>query len=312
VRDRLPSRRSEVRPRTPAPALKRTLDDLYLRYDGGEAVPDPVHLVRRFPAIEDREVVGFCAAALAFGRVQSILTTLGRLVAVMGDAPGRFVRDFEPTRQGPALRSLGHRWVRGDDIVALLLVLRHVVRTSGSIERFVVEGDDPAAPDVGHALETFSTRVRTLDVSEAYGRAPARPGVWFFFPRPSGGSACKRLNLFLRWMVRRDRIDPGGWTTVAPARLIVPLDTHVVRVGRCLGLTWSRTPGWRMACEITAALRRLDPLDPIRYDFSLCHLGMTGQCRSSAHGRTASCPLRQWCGRRPRTRPASRRPSARP
>src|SRR5207245_1019346 len=112
----------------------------------------------------------------------------------------------------------------------------------------------------------------------AYGRVPRRPGVCYFFPRPSVGSGCKRLNLFLRWMVRRDALDLGVWTRVSPAKLVVPLDTHVIRVGRCLRLTRYTSPGWAMAQDITASLRHLDADDPVKYDFALCHLGMMNAC----------------------------------
>src|SRR6202008_4175696 len=107
-------------------------------------------------------------------------------------------------------------------------------------------------------------RALALDLRSAYGRMPKRPGVCYFFPKPSAGSACKRLNLFLRWMVRRDAIDLGVWHRVSPARLVVPLDTHVIRVGRCLKLTKRISPGWKMAADITRALRAYDPQDPIR------------------------------------------------
>ena len=103
-------------------------------------------------------------------------------------------------------------------------------------------------------------------------------GVGYFFPRPSAGSACKRLNLFLRWMVRRDSLDLGCGRACRRRKLVVPLDTHVIRVGRCLRLTRYTSPGWRMAQDITASLRRLDPSDPVRYDFSICHLGMMNAC----------------------------------
>ena len=124
---------------------------------------------------------------------------------------------------------------------------------------------------------------------------PRRPGVCFFFPRPSAGSACKRLNLFLRWMVRHDALDLGVWSRVSPAKLIVPLDTHVIHVGRCLQLTRYTSPGWKMAHDITASLRRLDPADPVKYDFALCHLGMMNACGFSRPQADSQCPLRGLC-----------------
>lgn len=272
------------------------LDDLYKAFDHVTSATDPVHIVRRFTTAEDREVVGFCAAGLAFGRVASVLQSIESLLDVMGSRPARFVRDFDAAREGARLAPLVHRWIRGRDLVALLLILQRMLRESGSIEAFFVEGDNPAEPDVSTALDSFSTRALATDLREAYGRrVPKQRGVSYFFPRPSAGSACKRLNLFLRWMVRRDEIDLGVWTRVSPSRLIVPLDTHVIRLGRCLRLTRYTSPGWKMASEITASLRNVDALDPVRYDFALCHVGMMNACGFDKPQRDSQCPLRGMC-----------------
>ena len=161
-----------------------------------------------------------------------------------------------------------------------------------------------------------------LDLTAAYGRpthsgqAPSTRsgqarGVAYFFPRPSKGSACKRLNLFLRWMVRTDAIDLGVWTRVSPSRLVVPLDTHVIRLGRCLRLTHYTSPGWKMAAEITQSLRAIDPQDPVRFDFSLCHVGMMNACGFNRAQRDSQCPLRGACHPVVRTARRSPRPSAR-
>jgi hypothetical protein len=111
-------------------------------------------------------------------------------------------------------------------------------------------------------------------------------------------------------MVRKDAIDLGIWTNVAPARLIVPLDTHVIKLGHCLRLTRYASPGWKMAAEITASLRALDPHDPVRYDFSLCHVGMMNACGFNRPQKDSQCPLRGICRPVARKRPPSRRPSA--
>jgi uncharacterized protein (TIGR02757 family) len=136
---------------------------------------------------------------------------------------------------------------------------------------------------------------RRVDLKPAYGRVPKAPGAHYFFSRPSTGSACKRLNLFLRWMVRRDAIDPGGWTRVPARQLVVPLDTHTIRAGRCLRLTRRVSPGWKMATDITAALRSFDPADPVRYDFALCHLSMMGACGFGTRRGSEQCPLSRVC-----------------
>ena len=282
----------------PSDARER-LDDLYRTFDHVTSASDPVHIVRRYAKPDDREIVGFCAAALAFGRVASVLQSIERLLDAMGPHPAAFVRNFNAARDGGPLEPLVHRWIRGRDLIALILILQRMLRESGSVEKFFLSGDDGAQPDVGAALSSFSARALETDLRPAYGaRPPKRLGVCYFFPRPSAGSACKRLNLFLRWMVRKDAIDLGVWTSVSPARLVVPLDTHVIRLGRCLRLTQYASPGWKMAADITAALRAIDPLDPVRYDFSLCHVGMMNACGYGRRQRDANCPLRGLCAPR--------------
>jgi uncharacterized protein (TIGR02757 family) len=259
-----------------------------------DSATDPIQIVRRFSRGDDREIVAFCAAGLAFGRVSSVMQSIQRLVDVMEGQPGQFVRQFEPARDGAPLRKFVHRWIRGVDVIALLWVLHQMLERSGSVESFFLEGD-AGGEDVRDALDSFSQRAMALDLRTAYGRVPARPGVAYFFPRPSAGSGCKRLNLFMRWMVRRDELDLGVWTRVSPARLIVPLDTHIIRVGRCLALTRYTSPGWPMALDITRALRRLDPDDPVKYDFSVCHLGMMNACGFQTPRGNANCPLKGVC-----------------
>lgn len=292
--------------------LRAPLDDLYRTFDHVESATDPVHLVRRYDEADDREVVGFCAAALAFGRVASVLQSVEALLGVMGSRPAEFVRRFDPVRDSVRIEPLVHRWIRGRDLVALLLILQRMLKEAGTIEAFFLAGDDPMAPDVGPGLDSFAARALQTDLSAAYGRRmPKRPGVCYFFPRPAAGSACKRLNLFLRWMVRRDAVDLGVWSRLSPSRLVVPLDTHVIRVGRCLRLTRYVSPGWKMAAEITASLRAISADDPVRYDFSLCHIGMMSACGFSRAQGDSQCPLRGVCRPRVRKPRRSRAPSGR-
>jgi uncharacterized protein (TIGR02757 family) len=292
--------------------LGSKLDELYASFNNPGSASDPIQIVRRFERADDREIVGFCAAALAFGRVASVLQSIERLVAVLGDRPAEYVRRFDPMREAPRFRSIVHRWIGPRDLVALVWILRQMMERGTTLEGFFLEGFDGSGEDIGPALDSFSRRALMLDLECAYGRpVPRRAGVCYFFPRPSTGSACKRLNLFLRWMVRHDGLDLGVWRRIPPAALIVPLDTHVIRVGRCLRLTRYATPGWRMAQEITESLRRLDSADPVKYDFSLCHLGMMNRCGFSRAQRDTQCPLRGVCRPRARTQRRSRRPSAR-
>jgi uncharacterized protein (TIGR02757 family) len=280
-------------------SLAARLDGLYHDYNRTDSASDPVHRVRPFPGAADREVAGFCAGALAFGRVASVLNSIDALFALMGPRPADFVRRFDPARAPDGMRALVHRWIRGEDLIALLWMLRQMLEQSGSLDGYREEHQD-----IGPALDSFSTRALGLDIRRAYGRVPSRPGVCYFFPRPSAGSACKRLNLFLRWMTRSDEVDLGAWTRVPVSKLIVPLDTHVIRLGRCLRLTRYVSPGWKMAADITASLRRLDPDDPVRFDFSLCHVGMMNACGFGRKQGDAQCPLKGLC--RPRARRARR------
>jgi uncharacterized protein (TIGR02757 family) len=292
-------------------SLKLALDDLCSTYDRSGPIEDPIELVRPYGDPADREVAGFLAAGLAFGRVASIMASVGRVLAVMAPSPSQFVRDFDPARDGARLADCGHRWTRGPDIAGVIWVLRHMLRTAGSIEQFFLDGDRPGSDDVKPGLEHFCTRAREVDLSPICGRSRVAPGAHGFFPLPSAGSACKRLNLFLRWMVRRDGIDLGVWPRLSRSRLIVPLDVHVVRVSACLGLTHYTSTGWKMAADITRTLRMLDPDDPVRYDFALCHVGMHGLCGFKQTAGDSHCPLRGVCQPHPRTPRASRQPSDR-
>ena len=276
--------------------LKSTLDAQYAAFNAPESALDPIQIVRRYARLDDREIVGFVAAALAFGRVASVMASVEAMCRVLGDRPSALIRTFDPVTHGAPLRALVHRWTKGHDFVALLWVLRQLLEQHGSLERAIASANDSSARDLGDAIERFSTAARAIDLRPAYGRrVPRAPGVYYFFTRPSTGSACKRMNLFLRWMVRTDAVDPGGWTTVPRRQLVVPLDTHTIRMGKCLRLTRRASPGWKMAVDITEALRQLDPDDPVRYDFALCHLSMMGACGYGTKRRDEHCPLRGVC-----------------
>lgn len=293
--------------------LKSSLDRLYASFDHPESALDPIQIVRRYRALDDREIVAFVAAGLAFGRVASVMASVDAVCRVLGPRPAQVVRTFDPARDGAALQPIVHRWIRGTDLVALLWVLRTLLERHGSLEAAIACGTSPGDTDLGPAIERFSAEARAVDLRPAYGaRVPSRPGVHYFFSRPSTGGACKRMNLFLRWMVRTDGVDPGGWTTIPTSRLVVPLDTHTIRVGKCLRFTRRVSPGWKMAADITAALRAIDRDDPVRYDFALCHLSMMGACGWHAAQGSTQCPLREVCrpqrSARARVRTRSRSP----
>ena len=256
--------------------LKRRLDALYLQYDHRHVTPDPLEFVRAQSGGPDREVVGIVASSLAYGNVQQIKKSLGVVLKVLGPRPADAVLHLDPGKARHELRGFKHRFNDGRDVACLLFFVRQMLEKAGSLEGFFASGDDPQAQDVATGLQSFSERALALDHGGLYGGKglPRSAGVRFFFPAPRSGSACKRLNLFLRWMVRSDGVDLGVWKSVDPSRLIVPLDAHVFSIARRTRLTRYRSPGWSMAVDVTRRLRSLDPKDPVKYDFAFHRMGL--------------------------------------
>jgi uncharacterized protein (TIGR02757 family) len=252
------------------------LETLVGRFDGRFLDTDPVGIVRRFDDPADREVAGLLAAGLAYGRVASIRASLERLFAILGPHPSRFVDALDLKRDGRRLEPFVHRFHTGRDIALLLSAVRRARATAGSLEAFFAEGDpDPASPTIESALDRFGERLFAL------GGVARDDRVRFLLPLPGRGSVCKRSCLFLRWMVRPDDgVDCGVWTGVSRSRLVLPLDKHLIRVVCALGWTRRASPGWAMALEATARLRRFDPDDPVRFDFALSRLGILGLLRT--------------------------------
>ena len=272
--------------------LRVGLDALRARYDQRYLSPDPLEFPRRFTNTEDREVVGLVASSLAYGNVTTIRQSVEKVLTRMGPHPAQFVREFDARLQLKRFSDFRHRWSRGRDIVCLLSFARQILKQSGSIGAFFREVHDPTEEDVGPSLARFCARVIELDHQGLYGRStlPRSAGVRYFFPSPENGSACKRLNMYLRWMVRRDDgLDLGLWDFVSPAQLVIPLDTHIARIGQHLGWARRKTPDWKMAVEITNSLARLDPDDPTKYDFALSRMGILERC--PRHPRKLPCDL---------------------
>jgi uncharacterized protein (TIGR02757 family) len=258
--------------------LRQRLDALYAHYDDRFVDPDPLQWVRMQEGREDREVVGLVASGLAFGNVKQIKRSIGAVLDVLGPRPAEAVRGLDPGEAARRLRGFKHRWTDGRDVACLLFFLRQMLEAHGSVEGFFASGPkgDASGTDVGRALASFSARALALDHGGLYRgrRLPGDAGVRYFFPSPEKGSACKRLNLYLRWMVRRDSVDLGLWTAVSPAALVIPLDTHIYNVARRVRLTRYKSAGWRMAADITRRLRVFDPADPVKYDFAFHRMGL--------------------------------------
>lgn len=246
---------------------RETLDELYTCLNRREYIhPDPLELVWDYPDLPDREVVGMVASSLAYGRVQQILRSVAAVLERMDESPSRFIMASSWEDLQRAFSDFRHRFTGGNQVAGLLHGLKQVIRRHGSLEACFVRYCGAENDSVLPALRAF--------VGELRAEIPCRMDM--LLPDPDKGSACKRLNLFLRWMVRADEVDPGGWHGVDPRLLMVPLDTHMHRIGLEAGLTQRRQGDMRTACEITQAFRRMAPNDPVRYDFALTRLGIRG------------------------------------
>jgi uncharacterized protein (TIGR02757 family) len=252
--------------------LKKGLDTLYRRYNRRAFVhPDPLEFLYRFPTAGDQEIVGLISATLAYGRVAQILASIERVLAAMGGSPRAFLENAGPAVLARALRGFKHRFTTGEEMSALLTAVKRALREKGSLESLFLSGMDGRDETILPALTRFVERLRGL----AGGPCAS------LLSSPADGSACKRLNLWMRWMVRRDAVDPGPWKSVSPALLVVPLDTHLFRMAGQLGLTTRRQADLKTAVEVTQAFARLRPDDPVRYDFSLTRLGINPACRDT-------------------------------
>ncbi|AKU90695.1 TIGR02757 family protein [Vulgatibacter incomptus] len=286
-----------------APRLKAVLDPYLDAFDGKARVGfDPVELPRRFSDPADQEVVGLVSAGLAYGRADLFRPKLFGILEILGGSPAAFVRDFDPARDGHLFAGFSYRFNLPADLGALLAGAGAFVRRHGSLGRFFAGELARSGGELRPALSAFSLAIREEGAARVAGHMGPTRALEHLLAHPAKGGACKRLLLYLRWMVRRDDVDLGAWEGLVPrSALLMPVDTHIMRIARLLGLTSRNDLSWRTSEEITASLRLVDPDDPVRYDFALCHLGMSGACparRVTEH--CLRCPLRKECsaGRR--------------
>ena len=273
------------------PPLKARLDALCERYDAASSLAlDPLVVPLGYSDPLDREVAAFVAAHLAYGRVAPMLRAIRAALAPLGPSPAAWLRERTPARlerdYAEALGPWVWRFHAASDLGAWLAAWRRLDAESGAGLQAHLQ------PAPGEPADAALSRL----VQRLRGQLPASRGLRFSLPDPAEGSACKRWRMFLRWMVRPGWPDLGLWQGLSPADLVIPLDTHVARVARFIGLSHRRTADGVMAGEVTRALRRLDPVDPLRYDFALSHLGILGDCPGRRSRTTCgTCPLFPVC-----------------
>ena len=270
--------------------LQKRLDELVATFDLSTIEPDPLQLVRRYSEPRDQEVAGLIAAAFAYGRADVIVRNIGALLDAMQPSPYRYLASFDPKEARKRFATFAYRFHKTNDLIALFDKLAAVVKQHGSLGALFEKCYDTNDADIAPSLTRF---VEAIIKSTQH---PAPSTLNYLLTSPKDGSACKRMNLYLRWMVRRTEPDLGLWTFVDPAKLVVPLDTHVHRIARFLGLTRRRTANWKTARALTDRLAKFNKSDPIRYDFALCRLGILDLCsRRRRKEQCDVCLLRDVC-----------------
>ena len=259
--------------------LKSILDRFYREYNFKERLRhDPIEFPQRYKNPRDIEVSAFIAASLAYGKVGLFKPAVEKILSGMGANPYEFLLEFRPKKHGKLFEGIQYRFNKNEDLLALLFILHKALIAHTSLENLFRKFYRPDSPDIGEALSGFVASLLKTDTSRIYGEDIKPAGLRQLFPSPLDGSACKRSNLFLRWMVRDRDIDFGIWKGIPKNRLIIPLDTHIARISGCLGFTKRKSQDWKTAVEITESLKRMEPEDPLKYDFAFCHHGISGIC----------------------------------
>ncbi len=250
--------------------IKKKLDYHYKAYDITKLSPDPLEFLHKYSDPRDIEISGLISSTFAFGNIKQIISILEKLHKIMGKSPYNYILKFDAEKQKKKFQGIYHRFFSTEDIITLFKVLHDIILVYGSIKymflMYYFESDDNLKSSISLFSENIEHRLKKYSA--------LTHGLKFMFPNPKNGSACKRINLFLRWMIRKDELDFGLWYEIPSEKLVIPIDTHIAKISTDLGLTRSKTVNWQMAEEITNNLKIFDKKDPIKYDFALCHIGM--------------------------------------
>ncbi|MBR5333210.1 MAG: TIGR02757 family protein [Alistipes sp.] len=248
--------------------LRDLLEHLHDKYNRPEFIePDPISIPHSFTDRHDREISGFLASAIAWGNRKAIVKSARRMVQHMDYAPADFVRNASE-QELRHLQSYVHRTFNGQDFTDFVLCMRHIIERWGGIGEFF-EKNYEATQDMAQVLSLFRREFFACDHDTHCEK---------HLSSIDKGAACKRLNMYLRWFVRRDErgVDFGLWQKIPMSALYLPLDLHTGNMGRALGLLKRKQNDWKATAEITSALREFDVNDPVRYDYSLFGAGIDG------------------------------------
>lgn len=261
--------------------VKRKILSIYDQYHRPEFIGiDPLITLQRYSDPVDVEIAGLIAAVLSYGRVETIIRSCEEVFRRMEWQPDSFLSNTNYIMKKKLLRGFKHRFNSGEDLALFLQAVSGIRTRYGSIQHFFLEKLNEPKTGMKEALTAFSATVSEY-AEKISGKLPRL--FTFLTPSPKNGGACKRLNMYLRWMIRPyDGIDRGVWKHITPSHLLIPVDTHIARVAGQFGLTSRRSQDWRMAEEITMNLKTIDYEDPVRFDFSLCRYGMLGVRKETA------------------------------
>jgi len=249
--------------------LKEKLEIHYRAFDKFQISPDPLELLHIFESDLNKEALGLISSIFAYGNIRQIIKSQERILMATGYDPHKFILNLDRDDENK-LKLITHRFYTGNDTVQLFRTLNHIYNEYGSIKNYFLQYYNPNDKNLRNTIEGFSNSL----INYLGRKNSLTHGTRFMFPVPSAGSACKRMNLFLRWMVRKDELDFGIWNEISPAKLVIPVDTHIARICKELKLTRLGNVSWKMAEEITENLRKFDANDPVKYDFAICHIGM--------------------------------------
>lgn len=242
---------------------------------------DPIEFPHLYQDPKEIEIAGLIASSLAFGRVDLFKPVIRKILSLSEGSLYDYLINFDPDKDVKYIDDLYYRMCRGRDIACLIWILSVAVRRYGTLGNLFASCFD-GSNTIREALRRFVDILMEADTAPIYGERIYTRGLRQLLPSPERGGACKRLNMYLRWMVRpQDGIDFGLWERVPPSVLVIPVDTHIARICKGLGMTGRRSASWAMAEEITEKFRLLAPEDPLKYDFALCHMGISGKWKGN-------------------------------
>jgi len=250
--------------------LKQKLEYHYKAFDRTKLEPDPLQFLHLFKDKKDIELVGLIASIFAYGNVKQIENTLKKLMIVFNGKPYSFIKNYRD-KDFIKFDGIKHRFYSEDDVAKLFIILSKEIKNYKSIKQIFLQGYNISDENVKNGISNFSNHFINSFI-ETFGEVT--DGIKFMFPLPEKGSACKRVNLFLRWMIRKDDLDFGLWKEIPASKLVIPVDTHIARISRQLNLTKRKNADWKMAVEITEKLKKFNYDDPVKYDFAICHIGI--------------------------------------